>query len=106
MMPESKQHKAIKEILESKLRKWFGASLTEYPSSGHELDVFSVPTSGICIYVEIVWNHSWTHFLSDMNMLQQSDANVKVVVGSPKVIDNKRIVREFDKIVLSQRKDG
>src|SRR4030067_2874914 len=90
MVPESKQHKMIKEILELKLHEWFGASLKEYPSSGHALDVFSVPASGICIYVEVVWNNSWSHFLSDMNMLQQSDANVKGVIGSPRVIANKR----------------
>src|SRR4030067_1396987 len=106
MVPESKQHKMIKEILELKLHEWFGASLKEYPSSGHELDVFSVPASGIFIYVEVVWNNSWSLFLSDMNMLQQSDANVKVVIGSPRVIANKRILREFVKIVLSQRKTG
>jgi hypothetical protein len=105
-LPESEQHRSVKEILEQKLHEWFGASISEYPSSGHELDVFAVTANGISIYVEVIWNHSLSHFRLDMNMLQQSDADVKVVVGSPKVVADGKMMREFAKVVISQRKTG
>jgi len=103
-MPESESHRRIKEIIQTKLHEWFGASVEEYPSSGHELDVFAVTSSGTSIYVEIVWHDSMSQFLKDMNMLQQSDADVKVVIGSPEVIGNNVMTREFSKIVISQRR--
>jgi hypothetical protein len=105
-MPESEPHRRIKEIIQKKLQEWFGASVEEYLSSGHELDVFAVTSSGISIYVEIVWHDSMSQFLKDMNMLQQSDADVKVVIGSPEVIGNGIMTREFSKIVVSQRRAG
>lgn len=86
------------------MREWFGASISEYPSSGHELDVFAVTSSGVSIYVEVIWSRS--QFLSDINMLQQSDAAVKVVVAGPETIADGRLIREYEKVVVSQRRQG
>jgi hypothetical protein len=105
-MPESGYHSSLKVLLERKLEEWFGAGVSEYPSSGHELDVFAVTPDGITIYAEVIWSESRTHFLHDMNMLQQSDANVKVVIGSPEVIQTDQLSREFSKVVVAERKRG
>jgi hypothetical protein len=105
-IPESEEHSKIKQIMANKLKEWFGVSIQEYPSTGHELDVFSASIEGICIYCEVIWSNSRTHFLSDINMLQQSDADVKFVIASPSVIANKNYQREFSKVVVSQRRKG
>lgn len=89
------------------MQEWLdGASASEYPSSGHELDAFSVNAEGVSIYCEIIWSGSKTHFLYDLNLLQQSDADVKIVVGGPDVISNPYYVREFSKVAISQRRLG
>lgn len=104
MTSESSQHKKIKEIIVERLKEWTGATLQEYPSSGHELDVFAVTPTGISIYVEIIWSSSITNFFRDMNMIQTSDANIKIVVGSPKIINREEFQRQFEKIAISQRR--
>jgi hypothetical protein len=105
-MPESASHLKLKKLLVLKLRKWYGASIEEFPSSGHELDVFAVTESGISIYIEIIWSPHRTQFLSDINMLQQSNADVKLVVANPELLANAEMIREFEKVVLSQRLEG
>jgi hypothetical protein len=106
VMPESQSHAALKQLLVTKLKEWYGASISEYPSSGHELDVFAVTASGVSIYIEIIWSPTKTQFLSDINMLQQSDADVKLVVVNPEIMANTEMVREFGKVVIAQRKQG
>jgi hypothetical protein len=101
---ESTQHKEIKEIISTKLKEWTGATLQEYPSSGHELDVFAVTSTGISVYVEIIWSSSRSNFFRDMSMIQASDANVKLAVVNPKIIDNEEFQRQFEKIAISQRR--
>lgn len=105
-MPESDTHRTLKQLLEGKMKEWFGASIQEYPSSGHELDVVAVTSSGVTIYMEVIWAHSKTQFLSDINMLQQSDAHVKAVVVSPEILTDNEMVRIFEKVVISQRRQG
>lgn len=105
-MPESDTHRALKQLLDRKMKEWFGASIQEYPSSGHEFDVLAVTSSGVSIYIEVIWAHSKTQFLSDVNMLQQSDAHVKVAVVSPDVMTDSEMAREFGKVVISQRRQG
>jgi hypothetical protein len=105
-MPESDKHLSLKQILESRMKEWFGASITEYPSSGHELDVFAVTPSGVGVYIEVIWSHSRRQFLSDINMLQQSDAHVKAVVASPEILADKEMSREFGKVVAAQRRQN
>lgn len=101
---ESAQHRELKEIISKKLKEWTGATLQEYPSSGHRLDVFGVTSTGISIYVEIIWSSSRINFFRDMNMIQTSDANVKLVVVSPKVRNKAEFQREFEKVAISQRR--
>lgn len=103
---ETPEHRKIKELIESRLREWFGVSVKEYPSVGHELDVFSTSIDGVSVYFEVIWSDSRAHFLSDLNMVQQSDTDVKLVIGSPKVVGNESYVREFAKVVIAQRRIG
>jgi len=103
---ESSEHRKIKEIISSKLKEWTGASLQEYYSSGHELDVVAVTPEGISIYVEIIWTATLTNFLKDMNMIQQSDAKIKLVVANPKIISSDEYQREFSKVAVSERRKG
>lgn len=105
-MPESIEHKHVKDLITERLIAWTGASLSEYNSSGHELDVLAVTKDGISVYVEIVWSASAANYYRDMNMLQQSDADVKAVVVGPDVWDKEEYVREFSKIAISQRRNG
>lgn len=105
-MPESDTHRALKQLLEGKMKEWFGASIQEYPSSGHELDVVAVTPSRVTIGVEVIWTHSRNQFLYDINILQQSDAHVKAVVVSPEIMTDNEMVRMFRKVVISQRKEG
>lgn len=89
------------------MAEWLdGASTSEYQSSGHELDAFSVSAEGVSIYCEIIWSGSKTHFLYDLNLLQQSDADVKIAIGGPDVISNPYCMREFSKLAISQRRRG
>ena len=102
---ESEEHRKIKELVSSKIDEWFGLSIPEYPSSGHELDVYGVTPRGIPIYVEIIWSPS--SFQRDMSMIQQqSDARIKVVIASPEVLSKDPLNREFKKVVVAQRKLG
>jgi hypothetical protein len=103
---ETPEHLKIKQILADRLKQWFGVSIKEYPSAGHELDVFSTSVQGVSVYFEIIWSDSRSHFLSDLNMVQQSDAEVKLVIGSPKVTGNENFAREFSKAVIAQRRIG
>lgn len=103
---ESAEHLQIKNIVGEKLQEWLGASLGEYPSSGHELDVYAVTDDGIRVYAEIIWSTSRTHFLSDMSMIQQSDADIKLVIGSTAVVRNRSFTRDFRKVVISERSKG
>jgi len=48
-LPESTEHKTIKQVISTKLQEWTGATLEEYPSAGHELDIFAVTPNGISI---------------------------------------------------------
>ena len=105
-MGESPEHRAIKEILEAKLKDWGFISITEYPSSGHELDVFATTSEGLKIYAEIIWTHTKTQFFRDISMLQQSDADIKLVVGSPEVVNDMDFTREFSKVAVSETIKG
>lgn len=101
---ESVQHRKIKEAICQKLKEWTGATLREYQSSGHILDVFAVTSIGISIYVEIIWSSSRSNFFRDMTLIQASDADVKLVVVSPKILSNDKYRRAFEKVAISQRR--
>jgi hypothetical protein len=54
------------------LKEWVGATLQEYQSSGHELDVLAMTPDGTSIYVEVIWSASLQNFYRDMFMIQNS----------------------------------
>lgn len=101
---ESVQHRKIKEVICQKLREWTGATLPEYQSSGHELDVFAVTSNGISICAEIIWTSTRSNFFRDMTLIQASDADVKLVIVSPKILRNDKYRRAFEKVAISQRR--
>ena len=103
---ESPEHRSTKDLITGKLREWTGASIREYPSSGHMLDVFAITSEGISIYVEIIWSPTSENFHRDMSMIQQSDAKVKLVVVNPIILSNEKYVREFSKVAVSQKRIG
>ena len=103
---ESPEDKKTKELISDRLKRWTGAGIEEYPSSGHELDVFAVTPEGVSIYIEIIWTATDRNFFRDMNMIQQSDAEVKLVVVNPKILDKGKYIREFSKVAISQRRIG
>jgi len=105
-LPESIEHNRIKSIVSEKLEEWFGHSIKEYSGSGRRLDVFSVTLKGVSINVEIIWSTSRAQFFYDLNLIQQSDAQIKIVIANPKILQNKVYVKEFGKIVAHQRKIG
>jgi len=78
---ESFEHKKIKDSISVKLREWFGVSVKEYPSSGHELDIFAVTPDGISIYVEIIWSDTSTNFFRDMSIILEEDEMKAVIRG-------------------------
>jgi len=104
--PESDQHVNIKDIVEKKLREWYGASINEYYDSGHELDVYAVTPSGLSIYTEVVWHPSLSHLKHDLLILERSDADVKLIIANPEIIKNDKLIKEYNKTVISQRKKG
>jgi len=104
MCPETEEHKTIKEIVKDKLKEWLGASCEEYPDSGHISDILAVTPDGITIFVENIWTSTPAQFLYDMNILQQSMADVKIVIANPKVIE--KWEREFEKVKIAQRRLG
>jgi len=105
-MSESVEHRKIKDVISVKLKEWLGASIKEYPSSGHLLDIYAVTPGGISIYIEIIWSSSPQNFFRDLNLIQQSDANIKLVIASPQVLKNTHFCREFSKVVVAQRRFG
>jgi GTPase SAR1 family protein len=106
LSPESGQHERIKNLVLERLKAWTGATLQEYPSSGHELDIYAMTSDSISLCVEIIWSDSIANFYRDLNMIQSSDAYVKLVIASPGIMSKAKCQREFEKVVLAQRKQG
>lgn len=104
MSPESGQHDRIKSMISERLKAWTGATLEEYPSSGHELDIYAMTPDSISLCVEIIWSNSVANFHRDLIIVQSSDANVKLVIASPGI--KAKCQREFEKVALAQRKLG
>jgi hypothetical protein len=96
----------IKDLMGYYLKEWVGATLQEYQSSGHELDVLAMTPDGISIYVEVIWSASLQNFYRDMFMIQNSDANIKVVIANPKLLADEKCQRIFEKAAIAQRKLG
>lgn len=100
---ESDEHKKLKEMFTNFYQDELGATIPEHLSSGHELDIYCVTSDGITIYTEIVWSDSKAHYLSDINMMHRSSADIKIMIGSPNVID--KFGRQYTKSVIALRRD-
>jgi len=74
---ESIEHKKIKEIVCERLKEWTGATIQEYQSSGHALDVFAATPLGVTICVEIIWSGSRGNFFRDLSLIHNAERNVK-----------------------------
>lgn len=103
---ESFEHNQIKHLISAKLQEWVGVSLEEYPSCGHEHDVYAVTVEGVRIYVEIIWSSSPGNFNRDIIMIQEADTDVKLVVVNPEILKKPNLVREFSKVSIAERKSG
>lgn len=89
-----------------KLYDWFGVTITEYPSAGQELDVFSINSNGIKLMIETIWTDSRLNFFRDMVLLIRSDAHIKIAIAQSTVVQNGEFVREFRKTQISELKRG
>jgi hypothetical protein len=102
-MGESDIHKQVKMKMAEFLRNSTGASLIELPDSGYEADVFAVTGDSIKIRIEVITTPTKTHFLSDLNSIQQSDSDIKLVICHPRILANTELVRLIDKLVIAER---
>jgi hypothetical protein len=92
--------------MSQKLEEWFGVSITEYQSSGHELDVLSISTNGVKLLVEIIWTPTAGNFFRDMTIFYQSDAQIKMLIVNREILSNEKLVREFQKARISETQKG
>jgi hypothetical protein len=103
---ETQEHRELKELLRQKLEEWFGISIDEYPSSGHELDVFSISKNRLTLMVEIIWTATELNFLRDLTILQTSDEQLKIPIVNPIILQNEKFRRMFLKVRISETKKG
>jgi hypothetical protein len=104
--PQTEEHKRIKNIVLQQLRRTYGSGLVEYADSGNIDDVFAETSSGVSIFVEIIWSPSRSNFHRDLNTLHNSDADVKIVIANQEILRNKELIREYEKAMISERKRG
>lgn len=79
-MPESPEHKHIKEVLRGFFSTKYGVAIEEYYDSGFETDV-SVTFSSIKMMVETIWTTTKQNFYRDLTIVLSSDAHIKIVVA-------------------------
>ena len=106
MKAETDEHSLIKSLMAGKLNQWFGITITEYPSSGQALDIFSINSKGVTIMIEIIWTDSKMNFFRDMVLLLRSEAQVKIVIAQTSVVQNHDFIREFQKTRISESRKG
>jgi hypothetical protein len=102
---ETQEHRELKELLRQKLEEWFGISIDEYPSSGHELDVFSISKNRLTLMVEIIWTATELNFLRDLTILQTSDEQLKIPIVNPIILQNEKFRRMFLKVRIIETED-
>lgn len=103
MCPQTEAHKTIKEIVLKKLRETYGSGLTEYPDSGNIIDICIIAFANTKIFVEVIWKGNFEH---DLNILHNSDAQIKIVIVNPQILGNKKLIRGFQKTQMSEKKRG
>jgi len=105
-MPESPEHTHIKKLLRQFFSNNYGVAVEEYYSSGFEIDVFSVTLSSVTIMVETIWTITATNFYRDLTIVLSEDAKVKIVIVNPKILENVKLVRYFERIKVSEARKG
>jgi hypothetical protein len=106
LCPETDEHKRIKELVLAKLRGMYGTGLSEYPDSGQVNDVYVITPNQIEIFVENVWTSTKSNFQRDLNILHRSKADVKILIVNPKILEDKSLLREFEKTKMSEIRRG
>jgi hypothetical protein len=102
-MPESTEHRKLKEIMKAKLNEWLkGLNLKEYPVTGYEADVYGITQNNVIVHAEIIWSPS--EYEKNIISLLISDADVKVTVFSPQTLS--KFERDYNKVRLEQLKRG
>ena len=102
-MPESIEHRILKEIMKVQLQEWLeGLTLKEFPVSGYEADVYGISKDKVIIHAEVIW--SLNEYGKNIISLLISDADLKIAVFSPKAL--KRFGRDYNKVRLEQLKKG
>ena len=103
---ETVEHDKLKNLVNRKFNEWFGISLTEFASSGNELDVYTVMADGSTIMVEVIWTASKANFFRDLNLLSRSDARLKILIVNPKIASSVEYQREMIKTRVAELKNG
>jgi len=106
MSPETEEHRRIKEIILEKLKEDYGTGLTEYPHLGNVNDIYVVTSDRTVIFVENVWTSKRANFYRDLTILQRTDANVKILIVNPDILGDGKLVREYEKTRIVERKRG
>jgi hypothetical protein len=89
------------------LGSWLsGAEFPEYFHSGQRVDVLKVLYGGISIIVEIIWANTFTNFLRDLDIIQNSPAKVKIVIVNPDLLGQEKVVHHFDKARIADIAKG
>jgi len=100
---ETPEHSSLKQIVKDCLLRWFeGASLKEYMVAGHIADVYAVTRDSKRIHAEVVWSQS--QFLRNLIALLVSDAHVRCMICSRKVLDISGAY--YEKVRLEELKKG
>lgn len=85
--------------MKKKLDEWLRVGIEEYENYGHRVDVYGVTEDGITIQVEVIW--SFAAVKSDVIILYEAEADVKIIVVNPKIIDNDVLVRPLKKFIIT-----
>lgn len=105
-MPESPEHKHIKEVLRDFFSSQYRVAINEYPDYGFENDVFSVIFPSLTMMVETIWTTSKQNFYRDLTIILSSDANIKIIIVNPKILEDSDFTRYFKKIKISEERKG
>lgn len=105
-MPESADHKSAKDAISKFLADNYGLAVSEYLDSGFEMDVSSVVFPARKIMVEVIWSPGKQNFYRDLNIVLCSDAEIKIVVVNPKILEKKDCIRYFDRIRVGEEGKG
>ena len=106
---ETPEHSKIKEKIKSNLKNWYsGITINEYPNYGQVADAYYISYEGHTILIEIIWTLTWTQFLDDLDILQNSLDFIKIVVVNPKIFDTAGEERRnhFDKMRIAEIRKG